>query len=107
MSEKLKPILEALAVQYGKSVADSFNYDKVADPDEKHREIVKKYYKQAKEILKWLSERYYIVKKYEAEKLARLTFENRGSDDHGLIDGLTDWVLDNFSDEYDKVVNND
>ena len=54
----------------------------------------------AAEFLQWLSEKFCIVEKEKARELARLTLEHGWSDDHGLIDGLVDWVCDNFDDEY-------
>ena len=54
----------------------------------------------AKMVLKWLSDKFCIVEKDQARRLAKLTFEYGGSDDYGLIDGLVDWVEDNFWEEY-------
>ena len=48
----------------------------------------------------FLLEKFCIVEKEKARELARLTLDNDQSVDYGLIDGLTDWVLDNFGDEY-------
>ncbi len=49
---------------------------------------------------------YCIVPKDKARGLCKLTFENGGSIDYGLIDGLTDWVCENFNDEYHDIVDN-
>ncbi len=47
---------------------------------------------------------HYIVPKPKARELCKLTFENDGSVDYGLIDGLIDWVEDNFGDEYRDIM---
>ena len=51
-------------------------------------------------VVEFLSKKFCIVEKEKARELARLTFENGGSEDEGLIDGLVDWVCDNFDEEY-------
>ena len=54
--------------------------------------------------IKSIMETHCIVEKEKARKLARLTWEHDCSEDFGLIDGLVDWVLDNFGDEYREEV---
>ena len=51
-------------------------------------------------VLQWVLKNFCIVEKEKARELARLTLENGCSEDFGLIDGLVDWVCDNFEDEY-------
>lgn len=69
-----------------RAMATEFDYNKYSTP--------------AYQAFKWLSQDFCIIPKEEARKLAKLTFENGSSDDFGLIDGLTDWVLENFAEEY-------
>ena len=55
---------------------------------------------EVEDVIDVLLRDYHIIPKDQARNLARLTFENGGSDDNGLIDGLVDWVCDNFDEEY-------
>ncbi|MDE7464989.1 MAG: hypothetical protein K2M59_03820 [Muribaculaceae bacterium] len=68
--------IRKLAEQYGQSVADSFDYDMFADPDFKYKLKAKGEANKAEEVLKWLSEKFCIVEKEKARKLARLTLDN-------------------------------
>lgn len=43
-------------------------------------------------ILEWLSNNYAIVPKSKLRELQQIVTDNADSLDHGLIDGLSDWV---------------
>ena len=58
------------------------------------------------EIFQWLTRRFYLVEKSKVVKLCRLTFEHDDSIDYGLIDGLTDLVLELFPEQYHRVADN-
>lgn len=60
----------------------------------------------SKEFLTWVLRDYCLVEKSKASKLCRLTLENGNSEDFGLIDGLVDWVCDNFEEEYHNEIDN-
>ena len=59
-----------------------------------------KFEDQIKRVINIILKDYCIIPKDNARELARLTLEHGWSDDHGLIDGLVDWVCDNFNEEY-------
>ncbi|MDE5885980.1 MAG: hypothetical protein K2H46_00145 [Muribaculaceae bacterium] len=63
-------------------------------------EIAKAYIDVMETVIKSIMETHCIVEKERARELVRLTLEHGDSDDHGLIDGLVDWVYDNFDEEY-------
>lgn len=57
----------------------------------------------AESFLRFILHDYYLVEKSEAAKLCRLTLEHDDSVDYGLIDGLTDIVLEVFPEQYHQV----
>lgn len=61
---------------------------------------------EAKDVIKFLLRRYCLVEKSKVVKLCRLTFEHDDSIDYGLIDGLTDLVLELFPEQYHRVADN-
>lgn len=56
--------------------------------------------------LRWLSQRYCLVEKEKVNSLCRVAFENGASVDYGLIDGLTDFVMEVFPEQYHQVADN-
>ena len=50
--------------------------------------------------LEWFLKRYCVVEKSRAAELCRLTLEHGDSVDYGLIDGLSDWVMTCFEEQY-------
>lgn len=61
----------------------------------------------AEPFLRWLTKDYCLVPRDRVRELCKLTSENGGSEDFGLIDGLTDWVCRNFNQEYNETVDNE
>lgn len=57
----------------------------------------------AEEVITFLLRRYCLVKKSKITELCRLTLEHDQSVDYGLIDGLTDIVLEVFPEQYHQV----
>ena len=56
--------------------------------------------------IKMLSRRFCLVEKSKVAELCRLTLEHADSVDYGLIDGLTDLVLEVFPEQYHRVTDN-
>ena len=86
--EEIKKIAQA----YGESVANSFDYDMLPNPREAYRQRLAKETKQAESMLDFLSKNYCIIPKSKARELHQIVTDNMDSLDHGLIDGLSDWV---------------
>lgn len=61
---------------------------------------------EAEHKFRWLLRRYCLVEKSKATDLCRLTLEHDDSADYGLIDGLTDLVLEIFPEQYHQVADN-
>lgn len=86
-SEEIKKLSEAYA-EYMCPVEDYCGgvYDDVRNCE------LPIYKDDAKSVLEWLSKDYVIVPKSKARELRQLVADNADSIDHGLIDGLSDWV---------------
>lgn len=98
-----KDQITALAREYGEYVANSLDYDMCADPELRHRLVVKGHAESAQLVLEWLLQRFCLVEKSKVTELCRLTLEHDQSVDYGLIDGLTDIVCDIFSEQHHQV----
>lgn len=58
------------------------------------------------DIIQFILRTHCIVSKEKVAELCRLTFEHDQSVDYGLIDGLTDFVLEVFPEQYHQVIDN-
>ncbi len=80
--------ITALAREYAQPYGLQCNPDNVAD------------------VIRFLHRRFCLVEKIKATALCRLAFENDDSVDYGLIDGLTDFVMEVFPEQYHQVADN-
>lgn len=66
-------------------------------------EVIDEKIKDFEGFVRFLLRRFCLVEKSNAVKLCRLTVEHDQSVDYGLIDGLTDIVLEVFPEQYHQV----
>lgn len=93
--------IAALAHEYGVDSVDPYGFSK-----DTYEDFVDRYADAATDVLRWLSKRFCLVEKSKATDLCRLTLEHGDSVDYGLIDGLTDFVLEIFPEQYQQVAKN-
>ena len=98
--------ITALAREYGEYVANNPIVASYLDTDEKKDINIRANARRAKDVIKWMTDRYCLVEKSKAADLCRLTLEHSDSVDYGLIDGLTDIVCEIFHEIYHQVADN-
>lgn len=90
--------ITALAREYAGQSIDPYGFSKST-----YEEMVEEKAENVAYILHWLCDRFCLVDKGEAAKLCRLALEHGNSIDYGLIDDLTDFVLEVFPEQYHQV----
>lgn len=91
--------IAALAREYAE---EECNKSTLPDKTQLHEDKLVEFY----DVYSFLLRRFYLVEKSKVVKLCRLTFEHDDSIDYGLIDGLTDLVLELFPEQYHRVADN-
>ena len=81
--------IKKIAIEYAESKCSVQEYLRAYD---KRDNLNGAYSKEALAVLEFLSKDYCIVPKSKARELQQIVIDNADSLDHGLIDGLSDWV---------------
>lgn len=93
--------ITSLAREYAEEICPENDYQ---EDIEWREDDIKRETSCVESLLKWLLRRYSLVEKSKAADLCRLTLEHDDSVDYELIDGLTDFVLEVFPEQYHQVV---
>lgn len=96
----------ALASEYAEYVAHNPILAPIMKSDKRRDICVRANANRAKDVIKWITDRYCLVEKSKAADLCRLALEHGDSVDYGLIDGLTDIVCELFPEQYQQIADN-
>lgn len=98
--------ITSLAREYAEEVYRNAHKEMEVLPNCLSNEAINMFAEDMEHKLQWLLRRYALVEKDKALDLCRLTLEHGDSVDYGLIDGLSDIVMEIFPEQYQQVAEN-